>query len=64
MLGWESGPKKEDGVWAKYWYNNVHKSTSFLPYKINNIELGKDLSILNDECLPFYNFLTEKSIKI
>ena len=64
MLCWESGPKKEDGVWAKYWYNNVHKSTSFLPYKINNIELGKDLSILNDECLPFYNFLTEKSIKI
>ena len=64
MLEWESGPKKEDGVWAKYWYKNVHKSTSFLPYNINNIELGKELSILNDKCLPFYNFLTEKSIKI
>ena len=64
MLEWESGSKKEVGVWAKDWYKNVHKSTSFLPYNINNIELGKELSILNDKCLPFYNFLTEKSIKI
>ena len=30
MLEWERGPKEEDGVWAKYWYDNVHDSTSFL----------------------------------
>ncbi len=29
MLTWPAGPKPEDGVWAKYWYENVHKSTGF-----------------------------------
>lgn len=29
MLHWPVGPKKEDGCWAKYWYDNVHKSTGF-----------------------------------
>ncbi|MBT5699557.1 MAG: hypothetical protein HOJ12_06140, partial [Flavobacteriales bacterium] len=53
----------EDGVWAKYWYGNVHDSTSFLPYKKKDIQLTKDLESLYQECLPYYNFLTEKSIK-
>ena len=63
MLEWERGQKEEDGVWAKYWYDNVHDSTSFLPYKKKNIHLNKDLESLYQECLPYYNFLTEKSIK-
>ena len=63
MLEWERGPKEEDGVWAKYWYDNVHDSTSFLPYKKKDIHLTKDLESLYQECLPYYNFLTEKSIK-
>ena len=41
MLEWEVGPKIEDGVWAKYWYDNVHDSTSFLPYKKKDICLNK-----------------------
>ena len=64
MLEWERGPKKEDGVWAKYWYNNVHDSTCFLPYKKVDITLDGDLDILYRDCLPYYKFLTEKSIKI
>ena len=63
MLEWERGPKEEDGVWAKYWYDNVHDSTSFLPYEKKDIQLSKDLESLYQECLPYYNFLTEKSIK-
>lgn len=31
MLEWPSGPKIYDGVWAPYWYANVHKSTGFAP---------------------------------
>src|SRR3569833_149779 len=29
MLHWEVGPRPEDGVWAPYWYSNVHKTTGF-----------------------------------
>ena len=29
MLQWPAGPKKEDGVWAKHWYHNVHRSSEF-----------------------------------
>ena len=63
MLIWEKGPKKEDGIWAKYWYENVHHSTSFLPYVDKDHRIDKDLKFLYQECLPYYNFLTEKSIK-
>ena len=29
MLSWDRGGIKEDGIWAKYWYENVHKSHGF-----------------------------------
>jgi hypothetical protein len=64
MLKWKQGPIQEDGVWAKYWYKNIHNSTSFLPYSKKNINLNNNLKKLYTECLPYYNYLTEKSIKI
>ncbi len=64
MLEWTKGPKKEDGAWAKYWYQNIHNSTTFLPYKEKKILLEREEDTLYKECLPFYNFLTKKSIKI
>ena len=33
MLAWPPGPRDTDGVWAKYWYDAVLKSTTFQPYK-------------------------------
>jgi hypothetical protein len=32
MLSWPKGGITEDGVWAKYWYENVHNSTGFKEY--------------------------------
>tara|TARA_B100000989_G_scaffold265565_1_gene218513 strand:- start:168 stop:893 length:726 start_codon:yes stop_codon:yes gene_type:complete len=29
MLSWDRGGIKEDGIWAKYWYENIHKSHGF-----------------------------------
>jgi Sulfotransferase domain len=29
MLRWPAGPRPTDGVWAKYWYDNVWASTGF-----------------------------------
>ena len=33
MLGWPAGPRDTDGIWAKYWYENVERSTGFQPYR-------------------------------
>jgi hypothetical protein len=33
MLSWPPGLRETDGVWAKYWYDEVARSTSFQPYK-------------------------------
>src|ERR1700720_1412855 len=33
MLSWAPGLRETDGVWAKYWYDDVARSTSFQPYE-------------------------------
>ena len=32
MLSWPPGRRSTDGIWAKYWYAAVEKTTSFQPY--------------------------------
>ncbi len=54
MLKWKAGPIKEDGVWAKYWYHNVHKSTGFSPTKNTNIVLKKELKEIYEEANIHY----------
>jgi hypothetical protein len=63
MLSWIKGARKEDGVWAKYWYKNVNDSKRFLPYIKKEITLNKKNIELQKECDKYYNFLTKKSIK-
>jgi hypothetical protein len=33
MLSWPAGPKPEDGVWAPHWYDAVHRSTGWGPWR-------------------------------
>jgi len=54
MLDWEAGPRHEDGIWAKYWYESVHKSTGFVPYKEKNETMPPNLHSLYHECMYFY----------
>ncbi len=63
MLKWKAGSKKEDGNWAKYWYNNVHRSTGFAPFKENKITLTGHLQKIYLESKPYYDFLFSKSLK-
>jgi hypothetical protein len=62
MLKWKKGARKEDGIWAKYWYKNIHNSTGFLPYTAQKITLTESNAETAEACLPFYEFLTAKSI--
>lgn len=64
MLSWQKGPIPEDGVWAKYWYNNVHKSTGFKAYKPKDEEVPDRLKSLLEECRFYYEKLFEYAIKV
>ena len=59
MLKWESGPRKEDGVWAKYWYQNVHNSTGFNKVKREDEELPQHLTDLYYQCRECYKKIIE-----
>jgi hypothetical protein len=62
MLRWSRGPIPEDGIWAKYWYKNVHLSTSFQPYEKKKIVFPDQLLPLLDECQPIYESLVKHAI--
>jgi len=63
MLEWTSGSRPEDGVWAKYWYQNVHRSTGFQPYTEKSDPFPKHLLPLLKECERFYSVLVSKALK-
>lgn len=57
MLNWPAGARSEDGVWAKYWYHNVHKSTGFKPYQAKIKPFPEELGDLLKECEELYEQL-------
>jgi len=63
MIKWKPGNLEEDGVWAKYWYKNVHASAGFQPKKESVIEFPKHCQELLDASIPIYDQLSKLSIK-
>lgn len=63
MLAWSTGPKPYDGVWAPHWYQNVHRSTTFAPYKAKRKPFPSALKLLLAECSPYYERLLERAIR-
>jgi hypothetical protein len=64
MLSWPAGPRPEDGIWAKYWYASVHKSTGFTPQRSEERVLPQVLLPLYEEALPHYEYLNGYAIKV
>ncbi|MDN3594763.1 sulfotransferase family protein [Zunongwangia endophytica] len=62
MLSWKAGAIPEDGVWAPYWYTNVHKSTGFNKYVPKKKDFPEHLQPLLEECIPHYEVLKNRSI--
>ena len=62
MLAWPAGPRPEDGVWARYWYHNVQRSTGFQPYRPKTDPFPAHLEPLLAECLPYYEELAQHAI--
>lgn len=63
MLKWEKGAIPEDGIWAKYWYKNVHNSVGFAPYKLKHEQVPDHLLPLLEECKFYYDKLFAVAIK-
>lgn len=62
MLSWSAGTREEDGIWAPYWYANVHRSTGFAPYKPKERPFPEKLSSLLGECQPYFQELMTYSL--
>ena len=62
MLSWEAGGNPADGVWAPYWYDNVHRSTGFAPYRPKSEPFPKELEDALAACSPHYEVLRRDAI--
>lgn len=62
MLEWPAGAREEDGIWAKHWYDSVHRSTKFHAYKGKGT-ISKSLRGLLEECRPYYDRLYAYAIR-
>ncbi len=57
MLSWPPGIRDTDGVWAKYWYQEVETSTGFRPYRAKDLAVPKELGSLVEACRELYEKL-------
>ena len=51
MLSWQKGGIEQDGIWAQYWYSNVHNSTGFEIQKSSAQSMPNSLQTLLDQAL-------------
>lgn len=63
MLQWEKGPKPEDGIWAPYWYANVHQSTGFGKPDESVPEIATRYASLANEAQQYYHLLSAQKTK-
>lgn len=59
MLSWPPGRRDTDGVWAKHWYAEVEKSTSFRPYTPKAEWVPLEFADVLDLSLAYYDELFE-----
>jgi hypothetical protein len=63
MLHWPAGARAEDGVWARHWYDNVHKSTGFEAYREKREPFPQRLLPVLNDCQPHYEFLERMALR-
>ena len=54
MLSWPAGSRVTDGVWARYWYDAVERSTGFAPYKPKTRPVPPEYLEIERLCRPHY----------
>lgn len=64
MLSWPAGAREEDGAWAPWWYNSVHRSTGFGPPPAQMPDIAAEHQPLLEACLPHYEALASNAIRV
>jgi hypothetical protein len=62
MVSWRPGLRDTDGVWAKYWYGEVERSTSFKPYQRKDGVLPDRLREIYEQCSECYQRLYQNRL--
>ncbi len=57
MLSWPAGLRETDGIWAKHWYAEVARSTSFQPYQRKETRVPDRLRAVHQSCQECYRHL-------
>ena len=58
MLSWPAGPRASDGVWGRYWYERVWRTTGFeAPEVARATRHTGPLAELDAQCRPLYERL-------
>ena len=63
MLSWESGPKPEDGVWARHWYKNTHESSGFSNKESSRDPMPEKFLPVLEEATVLYDNLKKYACK-
>lgn len=63
MLSWPPGRRETDGVWAKYWYAEVERSTGFQAYQPRSGAVPERLQGVYAECLEKYERLFQHRLR-
>ena len=54
MLHWPPGRRETDGVWAKYWYESVERSSGFERWPRSTEPLPAPLADIEREARPLH----------
>jgi hypothetical protein len=57
MLSWPPGLRETDGIWAKHWYGEVARTTSFQPYRPSDAKVPAHLHGIHNRCRECYERL-------
>jgi Sulfotransferase domain len=57
MLAWPPGRRDSDGVWGRYWYDAVWRSSGFAEYRPRDPQLDSHGAAVAEECRPLYERL-------
>jgi len=57
MLSWPPGLRDTDGIWARHWYTEVAKTTSFRPYSPTHYKVPERLREIYERCCDCFERL-------
>jgi hypothetical protein len=63
MLSWPPGLRETDGGWARHWYSEVAKTTSFRPYRHTDEQVPDRLREIYESCCDCYGRLHQHRLR-